>query len=154
MRRLRQGSYPRRDPCRSFLAQTTGTRRGVMKVRRFHAASLLTALATALTLGGCGSDDDDDHNSPPVATPAPAPAPAPQAKSCAELNGLTVAAAEIGLPTSGAVVTGTEVVPAAGAGVAAVGEYCKVLGDINPVDPNAPPIKFQVNLPASWNGKA
>jgi feruloyl esterase len=35
-----------------------------------------------------------------------------------------------------------------------VGEYCKVLGSINPVDPAAPPIKFQVNLPASWNGKA
>lgn len=28
------------------------------------------------------------------------------------------------------------------------------LGDINPVDPNAPKIKFQVNLPATWNKKA
>ena len=33
-------------------------------------------------------------------------------------------------------------------------EYCKVLGAIAPVDPNAPPINFQVNLPAQWNGKA
>ena len=33
-------------------------------------------------------------------------------------------------------------------------DYCKVLGAIAPVDPNAPPINFQVNLPAQWNGKA
>ena len=33
-------------------------------------------------------------------------------------------------------------------------DYCKVLGTISPVDPNAPPINFQVNLPAQWNGKA
>ena len=28
-------------------------------------------------------------------------------------------------------------------------EFCKVLGQIAPLDPNAPPIKFQVNLPSS-----
>ena len=67
---------------------------------------------------------------------------------------MTIAAAEIGLPTTGAVVTSTEVVPAAGTGTATIGEYCKVLGDIKPVDSNAPAIKFQVNLPAAWNGKA
>jgi feruloyl esterase len=31
-------------------------------------------------------------------------------------------------------------------------EYCKVLGSIAPVDPAAPPIRFQVNLPTAWNG--
>src|SRR6185503_4507631 len=30
-------------------------------------------------------------------------------------------------------------------------EFCKVLGQIAPLDPNAPPIKFQVNLPVEWN---
>jgi Tannase and feruloyl esterase len=35
-----------------------------------------------------------------------------------------------------------------------VAEYCKVLGNINPVDPAVPKIKFQVNLPANWNRKA
>ena len=33
-------------------------------------------------------------------------------------------------------------------------EFCKVLGQIAPTDPNAPPIKFQVNLPLEWNGRS
>ena len=76
------------------------------------------------------------------------------ALNCAELNGMTVAASRIGLPTSGAVVSSTQLVPAAGSGATAVGAYCKVLGNIAPVDPTAPKILFQVNLPAAWNQKA
>src|SRR6185312_15810237 len=33
-------------------------------------------------------------------------------------------------------------------------EFCKVLGQIASSDPNAPPIKFQVNLPVEWNGRS
>ncbi|MGZ8273875.1 MAG: tannase/feruloyl esterase family alpha/beta hydrolase, partial [Burkholderiaceae bacterium] len=65
-----------------------------------------------------------------------------------------IPAASIGLPTTGAVVTSTTVVPASGSGSTAVGEYCRVLGDINPVDSTAPKIKFQVNLPVTWNSRA
>ena len=32
--------------------------------------------------------------------------------------------------------------------------FCKVLGHIDPVDPKAPPIRFQVNLPVEWNGRS
>ena len=32
--------------------------------------------------------------------------------------------------------------------------FCKVSGQIRPVDAAAPPIGFEVNLPAQWNGKA
>lgn len=32
--------------------------------------------------------------------------------------------------------------------------FCKVLGHIDPADPKAPPIKFQVNLPVDWNGRS
>lgn len=32
--------------------------------------------------------------------------------------------------------------------------FCKVLGHIEPKDPKAPPINFQVNLPADWNGRS
>jgi hypothetical protein len=32
--------------------------------------------------------------------------------------------------------------------------FCKVLGHIEPVDPEAPPIKFEVNLPTDWNGRS
>ncbi len=32
--------------------------------------------------------------------------------------------------------------------------FCKVLGHIAPRDANAPPIKFEVNLPVDWNGRS
>src|SRR5947208_6141793 len=32
--------------------------------------------------------------------------------------------------------------------------FCKVVGHIDPVDPKAPPIRFQVNLPVEWNGRS
>ena len=102
--------------------------------RGWHALSIAIAGAS---LAACSGGDDTA-----------------QTKSCGELNGMAIAAGSIGLPTSGAVVTSTEVVPAAGSGTAAVGQYCKVLGSINPVDRSAPQIKFQVNLPATWNSKA
>ena len=102
-------------------------------------ACLFGTAAAVLAAGGCASN-------------FPAPPSTPSA--CADLNGLAIAPPAIGLSTTGAVVTGVAVVPAAGTGVSAVAEYCKVLGDINPVDPTAPKIKFQVNLPSNWNGKA
>jgi hypothetical protein len=74
--------------------------------------------------------------------------------ACSELNGKTIAAADIGLPTGGAAVTSTRLVAAKGEGPLAVGEYCKVLAAIFPVDPQAPRIHFQLNLPTAWNGKA
>ena len=45
-------------------------------------------------------------------------------------------------------------VPADPTAPGATREYCKVLGAVQPVDPNAPPVNFEVNLPANWNGKA
>lgn len=32
-------------------------------------------------------------------------------------------------------------------------EFCRVLGHIDPADPQAPPIRFQLNLPLQWNGR-
>ena len=32
--------------------------------------------------------------------------------------------------------------------------HCQVIGSIAPVDPKADPIRFQVNLPANWNGRS
>ena len=36
----------------------------------------------------------------------------------------------------------------------ALPEYCQVIGAIAPIDPKAPPIRFQVNLPTQWNGSS
>ena len=32
-------------------------------------------------------------------------------------------------------------------------QFCRVLGHIDPTDPKAPPIRFQLNLPLQWNGR-
>jgi hypothetical protein len=36
----------------------------------------------------------------------------------------------------------------------ALPEFCKVIGRVEPTDPTAPPIRFQVNLPVEWNGRS
>ena len=36
----------------------------------------------------------------------------------------------------------------------ALPEFCRVLGAIDPVDPKAPQIQFQINLPLKWNGRS
>ncbi|HZZ13038.1 MAG TPA: tannase/feruloyl esterase family alpha/beta hydrolase, partial [Paraburkholderia sp.] len=99
---------------------------------------VVTALAV-LSLGGCGSDDLTTPPTPPL--------------SCAQLVGKSVPAASIGLPTTGATVTTAVTMPAAGSGAQATGEYCLVSGAINPVDPAAPKIKFQIAMPTTWNKK-
>ncbi len=103
---------------------------------RRQAAGSIVVIACTLVVAGCSSSDD-----------------APVAKSCEQLGGMTVAAASIGLPTSGATVTSASVVAAAGGGATALSEYCKVTAEIAPVDPAAPKIKLQVDLPTNWNQK-
>ena len=76
------------------------------------------------------------------------PALAQSEPACAALAGADIPASVIGLPTTGASVTATDNVKSVN------GAYCKVLGAIHPVDPGAPDILFQLNLPANWNGKA
>ncbi|MES2265029.1 MAG: tannase/feruloyl esterase family alpha/beta hydrolase [Pseudomonadota bacterium] len=110
-----------------------------------------SALPYLLLMGGlsaCGGGKND--NTEPV-TPPPAQA---VTSSCVQLAGMQIAATSIGLPTSGAVVTGTKVVPASGTGTGALGEYCIVSGSIKPVDASAPNIQFQVALPKNWNANA
>jgi feruloyl esterase len=99
--------------------------------------------------------------------PAPCAAQAPT-NDCAPLKE-PIAAVSIGLPSGGATIETAEVVPPTPlksadlpfgplppylAVVPAAPEYCKVVGAIAPVDPKAPPIRFQVNLPSEWNGSS
>ncbi|KKB33965.1 hypothetical protein [Bacillus thermotolerans] len=64
-------------------------------------------------------------------------------KSCLHLNDLTISKSSIGLRTSGASVTDAVFVADE-----KNGEFCQVKGAIHPVDPSAPDIQFQVNLPS------
>jgi feruloyl esterase len=114
-------------------------------MRKRHAAPFTITVLAALGLSACGGGGNRHDSS---LTPTQA------AMSCTQLAGMTIPASGIGLATTGAAVTSATVVAAAGSGASAVGEYCRVLGDINPVDATAPKIKFQVNLPENWNRKA
>jgi feruloyl esterase len=73
---------------------------------------------------------------------------------CFKVAGLSIDAARIGLPTHGATVTSVVLVKGKGDGPTAIGDYCLVSGEVAPVDPAAPKIKFQIALPRQWNGKA
>lgn len=91
-----------------------------------------------------------------AATLAAASAAAQGTDTCTALAGTVIAKAQIGLPSSDATIASAA--PATIAATMAAPEpavsYCKVLGAIAPIDPNAPPIQFQVNLPAQWNARA
>jgi feruloyl esterase len=69
------------------------------------------------------------------------------------LNGDTIPASAIGLPTNGARVTSAQFIPASASGGVVVAEHCRVIGAIRPVDPAAPDIRFGVALPSEWNGR-
>jgi tannase/feruloyl esterase len=81
------------------------------------------------------------------------PAPAQDFRDCLALANLTIAPAEIGLPSGGVKIASAEMEWITGP-AAPGAQYCKVLGAILPVDRDAPPVNFEVNLPLSWNGKA
>jgi feruloyl esterase len=72
--------------------------------------------------------------------------------SCPALANQSIPAASIGLPTGGAIIeSATEIWEASNG----EGRYCRVRGKIAPAaGAGAPDIRFQLNLPARWNGKA
>jgi hypothetical protein len=72
------------------------------------------------------------------------------ASACQALSGYTIPAASMGLPTTGATVTSASLVAATAANNKN-GEYCLVRGAIHPVDPKAPDILFELNIPTNWN---
>jgi hypothetical protein len=93
------------------------------------------------------------------------PTPPDPALACDALKA-PIAANKIGLPSSGVTIdSATFTAPVAASVVEraatpaatinpALPEMCRVIGRILPVDPSAPPILFQVNLPTQWNGKS
>ncbi|MCS7050367.1 MAG: tannase/feruloyl esterase family alpha/beta hydrolase [Thermomicrobium sp.] len=71
-------------------------------------------------------------------------------RRCAALEGQRIPPDAIALPTRGARLTVVERVPASGT----LPQYVRVEGIIESVDPHAPPIRFRINLPLDWNGRA
>ena len=83
---------------------------------------------------------------------------------CAELVA-PVPASDIGIPSGSVSIESATLVVATPLAVAdrgptpaaritpATPSHCRVIGRIDPVDPKAPPIRFQANLPLQWNGR-
>ena len=113
--------------------------------------------ATALALAGC-------------AAPGPRLAPGTDLQAgCQSLNGYTIDSERIvwpGLSSGRARVesaTWNPGTPLSTDGRGPTPEYtvrpatpahCQLVGIIAPIDPKAEPIRFQVNLPANWNGRS
>ena len=75
--------------------------------------------------------------------------PLPSA-NCTSLQGFSIDASAIGLPTGGAVVQSAALVAASEKGNQN-GDFCKVTGIVKPKNPSSPNMEFEVNLPLTWN---
>lgn len=114
---------------------------------QFLRACMATAITAALSACGGGGGG----GSPP---PPPSQSEDSAAAKCSALASVQVPAQAIALGTRGATMESVELIPAGGEGRNAHKEYCKVVAAIAPIDPYAPPIRMQLNLPSEWNGKA
>lgn len=68
--------------------------------------------------------------------------------ACNTLKGRSISSEEITLPTRGATVRSAKWVRYTDE------TFCRIRGDVRPIDPAAAPIRFELNLPQLWNHKA
>lgn len=73
-------------------------------------------------------------------------------ETCASLQGFSIPATAIGLPTTGASIESAAFVVASDKDNKN-GDFCKVTGIVKPHHAGSPNLEFEVNLPASWNRK-
>ncbi|WP_233806332.1 tannase/feruloyl esterase family alpha/beta hydrolase [Paraburkholderia sp. HP33-1] len=78
----------------------------------------------------------------------------PLAMRCAEFAGAVVSPEPIAMPTAGALIESAEMIGATAPGNQQGGEYCRVTGRIKALNPTTPDIRFDLNLPRHWNGRA
>jgi len=76
--------------------------------------------------------------------------PAFAAAPCAAMIHARIPAAEIALPSRGVDIETAKTYPAE----ADLPKTCRVIGKIISTEKSAPPIRFELNLPDAWNGKA
>ena len=136
-RRLTPSSArPLSTSCFSFSSFTSFTSFPQPGYRR----GLFAAMATLLLAAGCASQ----RPLPPLPE---GQVSVPARIGCADLDGFTVAAERIGLPTRGAKVVAAAATVAGGSGAKTFGAYCRLIAEIAPVDAAAPPIRVQLSLP-------
>ncbi|MGF6771642.1 hypothetical protein P3T18_004129 [Paraburkholderia sp. GAS199] len=91
-----------------------------------------------------------------LAAPAAQAAPkdAPLAMRCGELAGAVLPPELIALPTAGVQIETAGMVGATAPGNQQGGEYCRITGRIKALEATTPDIRFDLNLPRRWNGRA
>jgi hypothetical protein len=145
---------------RSILSMIDAARRARRSLGPAVGISLVSLVLAACGGGGGGgggagffpivpNNPPADGGGPPDNPPPPAVAPV---VACADLAGKSLPASMISLPTGGATVVSATAVAAGDAGNQ-LGDYCRVRGTIQPVDPASQLINFAVNLPEKWNQK-
>ncbi|MEX3941762.1 tannase/feruloyl esterase family alpha/beta hydrolase [Paraburkholderia sp. BR10937] len=72
---------------------------------------------------------------------------------CTDLAGALLPPASVGLPTNGALVQSAAMISATATGNLN-GDFCRLTGVIRAQSAGTPDIRFEVNLPSRWNGRA
>ncbi|MFM0300562.1 tannase/feruloyl esterase family alpha/beta hydrolase [Paraburkholderia sediminicola] len=83
-----------------------------------------------------------------------APREALLAMRCAEFAGAVLPPELIALPTAGVQIENAAMVAATAPGNQQGGEYCRITGRIKALKASTPDIRFDLNLPRRWNGRA
>ncbi|WP_236078676.1 tannase/feruloyl esterase family alpha/beta hydrolase [Paraburkholderia domus] len=83
-----------------------------------------------------------------------APKEDPLAMHCAEFAGAVLPPELIALPTAGVQIESAAMVAATAPGNQQGGEYCRITGRIKALKASTPDIRFDLNLPRRWNGRA
>jgi tannase/feruloyl esterase len=90
----------------------------------------------------------------PLAAPTPPVSVSPASKlHCSTLTNVSLPPKAIGLPTNGVHIDSATLIPASAAGNEA-GDYCRITGSIKALKSATPDIRFDLNLPRNWNGRA
>jgi Tannase and feruloyl esterase. len=79
---------------------------------------------------------------------------APLALRCVEFAGAVLPPELIALPTAGVQIESAAMVAATAPGNQQGGEYCRITGRIKGLKASTPDIRFDLNLPRRWNGRA
>ncbi|KXU83217.1 feruloyl esterase [Paraburkholderia monticola] len=78
----------------------------------------------------------------------------PLAMHCAEFAGTVLSPELIAMPTAGALIESASMIGATAPGNQQGDEYCRITGRIKALNASTPDIRFDLNLPRRWNGRA
>jgi hypothetical protein len=118
-----------------------------LRAARICARGFASLLLFVSGMQGCAAQQ-------PLVPPGPAAAIPPASKlHCSTLTNLSLPPKAIGLPTNGVHIDSATLIPASAAGNEA-GDYCRITGSIKALKSATPDIRFDLNLPRNWNGRA